>query len=480
MKDNTYRNRLAKLIMQVPHGTGKDSKRRDLPRHILWNDRSKKVKFLCELGKKNQSEQEKFLKTLTVKQRNIIYNSWEWTSRSEQIPSPDKEWNIWLLIAGRGCGKSRAAKEWLVKEMIEYPGQYAFFCRNASDLKKDIFEGSDSIEYIIGSDNIKSRDVRGSTMQLKNGSFLYGFSGEVENSARGKNLSGVVFDEWAFFAKPEECLDIAQYSLRKGRGRIVITTTPERKMIKKIKELINEPNNIVTYGTSWNNILNLEGSLKHKLIKAYGTIKGKIESEASLVEYDGKIFKESFFRRDKVNESLLSKIVVSLDPALSSKNGNNYNGIIVCGNNGDLGYVLGDYSMKGTPQQVAEAVVVAYHKHRANLVVCERNAGGDWIPFAINTVDPNIKIETVTASRGKFTRAEPVGSLYELGRIYHSGIFSELEEQMVCFDPDCLNHENSPDRMDALVWGFWWLFNFNKKEFNIENIQGLNEKLLLW
>jgi len=149
----------------------------------------------------------------------------------------------------------------------------------------------------------------------------------------------------------------------------------------------------------------------------------------------------------------LSRIVVAIDPAVSSNEDSAETGIVVAGvsKGTDHGYVLADMSLRGSPNEWAKAAIAAYHTHRADVIVAEANQGGDMVRHTLGTIDPRVPIRLVRASRGKRTRAEPIASLYEQGRIHHVGYFAQLEDQLCSWVPDI---SQSPDRLDALVWAF--------------------------
>ncbi len=162
-------------------------------------------------------------------------------------------------------------------------------------------------------------------------------------------------------------------------------------------------------------------------------------------------------RRDETPD--MGRIVVAVDPAVSSEDGSNEHGIVVVGlGNDDRGYVLADVSMRGTPKQWSERVVAAFDRHEADAVVVEINQGGDMVKHTLEAVRPGLNVVEVRATRGKHVRAEPISSLYALGRISHIGAFPELEDQMCLFTAGGYEGEGSPDRVDALVWGFTELF----------------------
>ncbi len=155
----------------------------------------------------------------------------------------------------------------------------------------------------------------------------------------------------------------------------------------------------------------------------------------------------------------MQRIVVAVDPAVSSEEGSNLHGVIVAGMGSDgRGYVLDDVTCRGGPQQWAERVVAAYDRYEADAVVIEVNQGGDMVRHTLRTVRPNLKVIEVRATRGKHVRAEPIAALYAMGRVSHVGAFPELEDQLCLMTAGGYEGEGSPDRCDALVWAFTDLF----------------------
>jgi phage terminase large subunit-like protein len=456
-----YRERFMELLKKVPSHAKKE---------ILKN-RSRKTLFILELSKKTEAEQERFLRSLTAAQRNAIFNDWEWIARPSQLP-PGGIWDTWILLAGRGYGKTYTAKNWLKKQILTIPGEYQYFARTDKTVRRDLAAGEDSLINLIGQDYIKRSDVRDLIWEFTNGSIVYGGTGEKPENARGASLTGAVFDELAFFAHPQDCLDVVDFALRKGEGKKIITTTPSQKALFLLKQVINDPHTVLTKGSTWENLQNLDGSTLNKLLKSDGTQLANMEVYADLISLEGKLFKTDWFKRDFISTVDMDQIVVSWDPAVSSDN--NENGIIVFGKKNDIGYVIEDRSFKGTPEQIARTVVQAYKDNKANYVVIEKNNGGDYLPFAIQVIDKFVPVKTVIATRGKAVRAEPISQMYEKGLINHCGYFRKLEEQMISYDPDMpRDWRNSPDRLDALVWAITSLFNCEDKDTG--KLQGLED-----
>jgi phage terminase large subunit-like protein len=248
-----------------------------------------------------------------------------------------------------------------------------------------------------------------------------------------------------------------KYAVRKGEARIIATGTPKksRKARKLVKRLIDDPKVPVARLRTIDNTPNLSQRFLDEVVgSAKGTRLEQQELEGVLLDdVEGALWTAETIEDYRVKGAPgdLLRVIVAVDPAVSSGDDSDEAGIIVIGEGeGGHGFVLADYSMRGTPDEWIRKAVWAYHHHQADCVVAEKNNGGDFIPLLLHTVDTGIQCRLVWASRGKRTRAEPVSALYEQGRIHHCGVFTMLEEQMVSWVP---TDPDSPDRVDALCWG---------------------------
>ncbi|MFQ6018224.1 MAG: terminase large subunit domain-containing protein, partial [Kiloniellaceae bacterium] len=264
-------------------------------------------------------------------------------------------------------------------------------------------------------------------------------------------------DELAKWRHAEAAWDQLQFGLRLGpRPRQVVTTTP--RPIKTLKNLIKDPDTVITRGSSYENIANLAPAFIQRIIRRYeGTRLGRQELDAELLEDTP----GALWRRARIDDlrvaaaPALVRVVVAVDPATSSGPESDETGIVVAGLSADNhGYVLDDLSMRGSPDAWGRSAVAAYHRWRADRIVGEVNAGGEMVEHVIRTVDRDVSYKAVRASRGKVARAEPVAALDEQGRVHHVGCFPELEDQMCAFagDFDRAGAGYSPDRVDARVW----------------------------
>ncbi len=297
---------------------------------------------------------------------------------------------------------------------------------------------------------------------LANGAKVY-IDGADDGALRiqGKNLRGAWCDEVGLWRRWDTAWNESlAFALRIDPALIVATGTPKTGH-KLVRLLLADDAVVITHMRTLDNAANLHPAAVADLMRRYsGTRLGRQELEGEFIEEVlGALWRYELIEQARVEEAPrdLTRVVVGVDPsgAADEDSGANEIGIVAAGHSAheQHGYVLGDYSLRCGPQEWATAAVRAYHVHKADAIVAERNFGGEMVRYTIRTVDPNVNVRLVTASRGKAVRAEPVAALYEQGRVHHVGTLPELEEQMchwVPTDPTA----DSPDRMDALVWAF--------------------------
>jgi predicted phage terminase large subunit-like protein len=291
-----------------------------------------------------------------------------------------------------------------------------------------------------------------------NGVITHIFYGSEPNKARGPQSDYLWCDELAKWQFAEETFDNLLMGLRLGLNPLcMITSTP--RPTRFLMELENRTDKqgrkctVTTRGITRDNFRNLSPVFISTIISKYeGTRLGRQELEGCFLnDNPDALWKRADIDNNRVLQiPQLSYVVVGVDPAVTSKEGSDDTGIIVAGKSADgQVYVLGDYTIHDTPHKWAEAVITAYNRHEANMIVGEVNNGGDLVERNIKAVDAKIPFKAVHASRGKAIRAEPISALYEQGKVHHFGTFPQLEDQMCEWVPGA---EKSPDRIDALVW----------------------------
>ncbi len=394
------------------------------------------------------------LENLTREERARLEFLWPFWAREKQL-APKGSWRTWLICAGRAFGKTRSGAEW-IREEVEAGrcGRVALVGATAADARDVIVEGESGLLAVSPPGNRPVYEPSKRRLTWPNGAIATTYSADEPDRLRGPQHDGGWADELAAWRYPE-AWDQLQFGLRLGDNpRLVVTTTPRPTPI--VRALIASPTTHVTRGSTYENRANLPDVFFEKIIARYeGTRLGRQELLAEILDDNpGAIFQQSDIERGRVrHHPLLVRIVVAIDPAISSTETSDETGIVVVGLGVDLhAYVLADLSGKYTPAEWAKKAIHAFRSMQADRIIAEVNQGGDLVKANLCTVDPRVPYKAVRASRGKRTRAEPIAALYEQGRVHHVGVFAALEDQMVAWDPVTTPYE-SPDRMDALVWG---------------------------
>jgi phage terminase large subunit-like protein len=405
-----------------------------------------------------ESKRKKILASLTNEEAALLRYSWDFWARPDQREPPGN-WQIWLVKAGRGFGKTWLGAHW-VRSVVErrLGRRGALVGGTYSDVRDVMVEGPSGILAICPPWFRPDPQYNRRRLLWPNGAETFLYTAEEPDRLRGPQHDFTWGDELAAW-RYEETYDQLMFGLRQGANpRALFTTTP--RPTRLIRELVKDPRVHVTTGTSYDNRVNLPEVFFHKIIKKYeGTRLGRQELLAEILDDNPKaLWKRAMIENHRVSQAPeLSRVVVAIDPAVTSNMDSDETGIVVVGRAGDQGFVLGDYSDVYTPDAWARQAVKAYYLYKADRIVAEVNNGGDMVEAMIRNVDSNVPYRAVHASRGKALRAEPVAALYEQGRCHHVGSFPALEDQMCEFDPTA-ELSKSPDRMDALVWGFSDLF----------------------
>jgi len=299
-------------------------------------------------------------------------------------------------------------------------------------------------------------------------------SAEEPERFRGVQSDFVACDELAAWNYPQLVWDMIEFGHRLGPKPIaLITTTP--KPLKIIKDFVEDPNNIITTGSTYENKANLSPKFIERIKEKYeGTRLGRQELYGEILkDVEGSLWSYDIIKHANDNTpDNLKRIVVAIDPAVTTKKGSDETGIVVAGLGQDgLYYVMDDFSGHHTPEGWARVAIDAYHDYKADRIIGEVNNGGDMIKTIIKNIDPHVSYKDVRASRGKVTRAEPIAALYEQGKVIHCKKLQKLEDQMceftIDFDRNKMGY--SPDRIDALVWAITDLMS-NKGSLRISII----------
>ncbi len=397
----------------------------------------------------------KLLETLTEEEAQQLFYDWSFWARPNQLP-PDGDWYVWLLLSGRGFGKTRAGNEQVIKWAREGYSPIALVGQSKADVRDTIVELGDSSILKISPPWFKPEyEPSKRRLTFPNGVQAIIYSGDEPDQLRGPQHAKALVDELCKFMYPQDTWDNLIFGLRVGdKPQIVVTTTP--RPIKTLKQIIADKGTVVTRGHTLDNRANLpESYIKYVLDKYEGTRLGRQELAGEILDDNPNALWQRHWIEDlRVREHPdLQRIVVAIDPAVTSNEDSAETGIIVvgCAMVGDKlhGYVLDDISLKASPNGWAGAAITGYHKHSADRIIGEVNNGGDMIENTIHGLESSVPYKAVRASRGKEVRAEPISALYEQGRVHHMGFFPELEDQLCEWVPGM----KSPDRLDALVWG---------------------------
>ncbi len=380
---------------------------------------------------------------------------WNAQARPEQ-KAPDGEWNVWMILAGRGWGKTRTGAEYTKEQIRKGALQWAVVAPTFSDARDTCIEGPSGLLSVLPPSEVRTWNRSLGELILHNGSRVKLFSADEPDRIRGFNGHGSWCDELAAW-RYADAWDQLQFALRIGpRPRTVVTTTPRPN--KLVRSILKREDVVTTRGSTFDNASNLAPSALAQLRAQYeGTRIGRQELYGELL-LDTPGAKWTLALIDDTRVSAypdLVEVAVAVDPSGGAGEGHDEQGIAVVGRGVDgHGYLVDDRSCSLSPDGWGRRAVQAYLDHAADLIVVEKNYGGDMAESTIRTAAqamgvPNVKIEMVRSSRGKALRAEPVAALYEQGRFHHVGSFPELEDQQTSWTPDS---GMSPDRLDALVF----------------------------
>lgn len=383
---------------------------------------------------------------------------WSKNARPKQL-APKGDWSVWMILAGRGFGKTRSGAEW-VRSLVENatePLRIALIGDTPGDVRKVMIQGPSGILTISPPWFMPIYLPSNRELIWPNGCIATTFSYNNPKPIRGPEHHYAWCDELVN-ADKEEVWDNLEFGMRLGKcPQTLITTTPKPKPL--IKRLAGDEDTVITGGSTYENKDNLSAKFIKRIEKKYeGTRLGRQELYAELLtDVEGALWTYALIeehRLRKIDKRELRRIVVAVDPAASSHEKSDETGIVVVGLGKDgLGYVLDDGTIRGTPNERACEVKRLWKKWQADYIVAEVNNGGDMVAVMLKTVDKKNKmtIKTVHASRGKYTRAEPVAALYEQGRVIHVGPkLGMLEDELCSWEP---KNSDSPNRLDAMVWG---------------------------
>ena len=394
---------------------------------------------------------------LSLEEVRELLQDWRLWAREDQLPPEPLDWRNWLVLGGRGAGKTRAGAEWVRAKAL------GLWCTAAKHIgiigpslveaRMVMIEGPSGLLSVHTDEERPDYEPSKRLITWPNGSVAQVFSADEPESLRGPQFEACWCDELGKWKHPDEAWSMLQFAMRLGEHpQCVVTTTPRPTAL--LKRLLNEEGTVVSRATTFENAANLAPAFMRDIEARYGgTRMGRQELIGELIEDDP----EALFKRDLIEKARvklapnLKRIVVSVDPPAGFGKKSNACGIVVAGVD-DAGkvYVLEDATIRGMrPAQWAKRAVKLYQDWKADRVVAEVNQGGAMVEQVLREVNADVSYKSVHASRGKAARAEPVAALYEQGRVFHVGAFPELEDEMCT---QIKGGIHSPDRLDALVW----------------------------
>lgn len=397
----------------------------------------------------------------------FILSDWQLWARDDQLPpattAAGEDWRVWLILGGRGAGKTRSGAEWVRAKALGIPPlgdtparRIALVGETLGDVRRVMIEGISGLLAIHREDERPVLEVSKSQLVWPNGAVAQMFSAEDPDSLRGPQFDAAWCDELAKWRRPEETWDMLQFGLRLGASpAVAVTTTP--RPLPLLKTIMSDPATVITRAATTANAAHLAPAFIAEMERRYaGTALGRQELLGEIVdEQSGSLWRRDWIERHRVKDCPeLYSIVVAVDPPVTATATSDACGIVVAGLAADgRAYIAADRSLQGREPTVwARAAVRAYREFMADRVVAEVNQGGDLVIAVLRQIDEAVAVRTVRATRGKWLRAEPVAALYAEGRIAHVGVHATLEEQMLAFGADGLARGRSPDRVDALVW----------------------------
>ena len=441
-------------------------------------DRRSAAERLAALPK---TQRDKILSHFSERDCEDLLCDWRgFWARPNQI-APDGDWDIWLILAGRGFGKTRSGAEWVRERVAAGAKRIALVGETAADTRDVMVEGESGILSVYPDKERPLYEPSKRQVTWPNGAIAKLYNATEPDQLRGPQHDTAWCDELAKWRYARETWDMLQFGLRLGdKPRQIVTTTP--RPIELVKSLIagREGKAAITRGRTLDNASNLAASFLERIETRYsGTRLGRQELDGEILgQLPGALWSADridLYRATKAPDAL-SRIVVAVDPAVTNSDNSDEHGIIVAGlddeararasgaerrksgANAQTCYVLEDSSLRGSPLTWARRAIALYDKYEADGIVVEVNQGGDMVRQTLHSVRAGLNIIEVRATRGKHVRAEPIAALYEQGRVRHVGAFAALEDQMTAMTSAGYEGEGSPDRLDALVWALSELF----------------------
>ena len=399
-------------------------------------------------------ERRRFLSKLKGPKLEEFVERWTMWARPGQEP-PGGDWRLWLLMAGRGYGKTRAGAEWIHHLAEEEDLRLALVGPTEDEVRSVMVEGASGLLACAVAENFPEWEPSKGLLTWPSGSRAFVYSGANPESLRGPEHDYAWCDEIAKWAHGEAAWDNLMFGLRRGRfPRVLATTTPRpTRLMRRLAERAGEA---LTRGRTDGNVLLAESFVDDVRELYGGTRLGRQELDGELIEdVEGALWPRDLIEKSRGEApDRLKRVLVGVDPPASA--GGDACGIVVCGVGADgIGYVLADRTVRGlSPEGWASAVAAAAEAWGAERVVVETNQGGEMVESVRRCVDAGLPVTPVTARYGKSDRAEPVAILFERGKARFAGAFPELEDELagMVSGGGYEGPGRSPDRADAMVW----------------------------
>ncbi|MBR2574423.1 MAG: DNA-packaging protein [Loktanella sp.] len=425
--------------------------------------------------------QRAFLSSLSDAELQALPYLFAFWAMPHQVPPPS-EWRTWVILGGRGAGKTRAGAEWVRRMVASGARRIAVVGETYHQAREVMVFGDSGIMAVCPPDARPKWIATRQMLVWPNGAQATLFSAQDPEALRGPQFDAAWVDELAKWRKAAATWDMLQFGLRLGDApRVCVTTTPRRQAL--LRKLLDRPSTVVTHAPTSANRANLADSFLLEMAAEYaGTALGRQELDGVMLDdVDGALWQMGALAACQLDTAPpLTRIVVAIDPPTTAHAGSDACGIIVAGvvMAGPVqdwrAYVLEDASLQGaSPDAWARAAIAAMARHNADRLVAEVNQGGDMVAAVIRQIDPLVPLRTVHASRGKVARAEPVAALYEQGRVRHLRGLGDLEDQMCQMTGAGYQGRGSPDRVDALVWAIHDLMIGPAQSWRNPQIRGL-------
>ncbi|MGE0053138.1 MAG: DNA-packaging protein [Hyphomicrobium sp.] len=412
------------------------------------------------------------LAELSARELQFLRYDWQLWARDDQL-EPLNElraegqaqdasplWRVWMLLGGRGSGKTRAGAEWVRAKACDpesgHEARIALVGKTIGDVRSVMIEGVSGLLAIHPAHERPALEISKKQLTWPSGAIAQMFAADEAEGLRGPQFTHAWCDELAKWHRGERAWDMLQFALRLGQApQAVVTTTP--KPLRFLKKIMEDTATVTVRLATTDNASNLAPAFLAEMNRRYaGSALGRQELQGEIVE-DAEY---ALWRRHWIEETRIThapelvRVVVALDPPVTSTRASDACGIVVAGLGEDKrAYVLADRSLQGREPNVwAKAAIAAYDEFGADALIAEVNQGGDLVAGVLQQFRAGVPVRKVYATRGKYLRAEPVAALYAEGRVVHIGRLERLEDQMCAFGPDGKVDGRSPDRVDALVW----------------------------